>query len=230
MATIDPTDALRRSFIYRKLTAVGATFDNLGDGAVATNLPGVTVGGVEGMATCDLSGLPRIGFKGRDALDWLRGRDFDFGDTPNRSYRQPNGVRVAVLAPTEALLLSPLAEPALSLNDLAGACALDDGILRYPVLRGDANFEFLITGHDAAAMFAKVCGVDLRPSVFDIDAVAQTSVARSNAIVVRADIAALPAYRIFGDSASAEYMWDSLLDAMIEYDGVVAGLADILSV
>lgn len=229
MATNNPTDVSRRSFVYRKLTAAGATFERLGDSAVAASLPDIKVSTAERLAICDLSGLPRIGFKGTDALNWLRGRGFDCGDTPNRTYLQTDGVLVAVLAPTEALLLSPLAEPVLTLLDLAGTCSLDDGIRRYPVLRADSNFEFLVSGGDAAAMFAKLCSVDLRPSVFDAGTVAQTTVARSNAIVIRCDIEDVPTFRVLGDCASAEYMWDSLLDAMAEYGGSLAGLADILS-
>jgi sarcosine oxidase subunit gamma len=227
VATIDPTAARRRSFVYRQLLAAGATFESLDDGAVAANLAGADGGAVEELAICDLSGLPRIGFKGGEALDWLRGQGFVCGDTPNRTYRQPNGTLVAVLAPNEALLLSPLAEPASSLMNLAGAASLDDGVRRYPVPRADANFEFLVGGRHAAEMFAKVCGVDLRPAAFAADAVAQTSVARLNAIVVRADVAAIPAYRLLGDSASAEYLWNSLLDAMAEYGGSIVGLDDV---
>jgi sarcosine oxidase subunit gamma len=229
MAMIDPTDARRRSFVYRKLWALGATFESLGDGAVAVDLTDTDRSTVERMAICDLSGLPRIGFKGGEALDWLRGLDFDCGDTPNRTYLQSDGVLVAVLAPNEALLLSPLDKPALSLSDLAGACSLDDGVRRYPVPRADTNFEFLVSGRHSAEMFSKVCGVDLRPAVFTADGVAQTSVARLNAIVVRADVGKTPAYRILGDSASAEYMWDSLLDAMAEYGGAAVSLGDMRS-
>ena len=76
-------------------------------------------------------------------------------------------------------------------------------------------------------MFAKVCGVDLRPAMFAVDAVAQTSVARLNAIVVRADLETVPAFRLLGDSASAAYMWESLLDAMAEYGGAAVGLNDL---
>ena len=227
MATFDPTDARRRSFVSRKLTAAGATFEDLGGGMVATSLPDIEAGAVERMAIADISALPRAGFKGAVALDWLHGQGLEFADTPNASYRQPDGVLVTVLAPTEALLLSPLAAPALSVTELAAACSLDDGVARFPVPRADMNFEFLICGDCAADMFAKVCGVDLRATAFAVDAVAQTSVARLTAIIVRADLGAIPAFRLLGDSASAEYMWDSLLDAMAEYDGAVVGSNDV---
>ncbi|MCZ6455524.1 MAG: sarcosine oxidase [Alphaproteobacteria bacterium] len=229
MATINPTDARRRSFVYRRLLAAGATFESLGEGTVTANLARGDRDAVERLAICDLSGLPRIGFKGRDTLDWLRARGFDCSDTPNRTYLQTDGVLVAVLAPTEALLLSPLNAPALPLLDLADACSLDDGVRRYPVPRADTNFEFLVSGRHSAEMFSKICGVDLRSAVFAADAVAQTSVARLNAIVVRSEVGDIPAYRILGDSASAEYMWEVMLDAMAEYAGVAVGLADVVT-
>jgi sarcosine oxidase subunit gamma len=229
MATMSPTDAPRRSFVYRQLLAAGATFNSHGDDAVAVNIPGANADAVARLAICDLSFLPRIGFKGRDALSWLREAGFACDDIPNRTYLQSDGVLVAVLASTEALLLSPLDKSALSLSDLAGACSLDDGVPRYPVPRADTNFEFLVSGRDATAMFAKVCGVDLRPAAFAVNTVAQTSVARLNAIIVRADLGAVPAFRILGDSASAEYMWKSLLDAMAEFGGGAVGFDDVRS-
>ena len=80
MPTIDPTEARRRSFVYRRLLAAGARFEILGDGTVATNFPEVRTDAIERLAICDLSGLPRIGIKGRDTLDWLRGLGFDFDE------------------------------------------------------------------------------------------------------------------------------------------------------
>jgi sarcosine oxidase, subunit gamma len=42
---------------------------------------------------------------------------------------------------------------------------------------------------------------------------------------VRADLGELPAFHLLGDSASAGYMWDCLLDAMAEFGGHPVGLA-----
>ena len=83
--------------------------------------------------------------------------------------------------------------------------------------------------HDSkvSALLAKICAVDLRLERFADLRIAQTSVARSNCVVIRADLGALPAFHLLGDSASAEYMWDCLLDAMAEFDGGPIGL-DIL--
>ena len=77
-------------------------------------------------------------------------------------------------------------------------------------------------------MFAKLCGVDLRHSRFNNHAVAQTSVARINAIVIRDDICDVLCYHILGDVASAESMWSYVTDAMTEFDGWLVG-TDALS-
>ncbi len=77
--------------------------------------------------------------------------------------------------------------------------------------------------HGAARMLAKLCGVDLRPRSFDDLEIAQTIVARLSAIVVRDDIGETLAYHLLADSASALYLWDCVVEAMAEFDGVVAG-------
>ena len=77
----------------------------------------------------------------------------------------------------------------------------------------------------AAQMFAKLCGVDLRPGKFADGAIAQTSLARMNAVVIRDDRGGALAYHLLGDSASAAYLWDCLTDAMAEFDGRPVGLA-----
>jgi sarcosine oxidase subunit gamma len=53
--------------------------------------------------------------------------------------------------------------------------------------------------------------------------VAQTSVARVTAIIIRRDVESSLAFHVLADSASAYYLWDFLLDAMNEFGGVVCG-------
>ncbi len=93
----------------------------------------------------------------------------------------------------------------------------------YPVPRQDSHAWFLVTGGHAAAMFAKLCAVDLRPAKFAVGRIAQTMLAEVSAIVVRDDRGGVPAYHLLADSAAAEYLWDCLLDAMTEFDGRPAG-------
>jgi sarcosine oxidase subunit gamma len=76
-------------------------------------------------------------------------------------------------------------------------------------------------------MVAKICGVDLRPGKFADGRIAQTSMARMNGVVIRDDQGETLAYHLLGDSASAEYLWGCLIDAMAEFDGAPVGLAAV---
>jgi sarcosine oxidase subunit gamma len=214
----------RRSWLHHELAAAGARFGQVGDAAVPLAYGGDEQAQAERLGLAELSPLPRLGFKGRSTLAQLNAKGVALVEEPNRAVLQPDGGLAAVLARTEVLLLAPLSGEGAGLAALAEgwALALADG--HYPVPRQDSHYWFAVTGCHAAALFAKLCGVDLRPQAFADLAIAQTSVARSSAIVIRRDLGALPAFFLLGDSASAGYMWACLLDAMAEFDGGPVGL------
>lgn len=219
-----PTDFARRSFVWRKLTEHGAVFEQVNGGAI-----GVAYGADEVAAArlglADLSLLPRTGFKGRKVLPTLKAQGVVLEGEPNRAFRQPNGGLAAVLALTEVLLLAPLTGDDAQIRALEDGWSIEEADGCWLAPRQDSHFWFALTGEHASAMLAKLCGVDLRLSRFPDLSIAQTSVARSNCIVLRADLGPLPTFHLLGDAASAGYMWDCLLDAMAEFDGRPVGLA-----
>ena len=222
------TATQRRAFHYRDLEAAGAQFETVQDAAVAWAY------GSDGEADtarrlgiADLSPLARTGFKGRDTAAWLETQGLNVGEASNKAYPCGKGSLAARLAPGEVLLLGNRDGTDDLAAKLNGAWS-DTGGLCFPVPRRDASFWFNITGEKAPAMFAKICGIDLRPKAFEMHAIAQTSVARTNAIIIRDDIADTPAFHMLGDSASAGYMWGCLLDAMAEFDGGPVGLQAVL--
>ena len=221
--TVIPNERLQRSFIYRKLEQTGAKFSEVAGSLMATSVPDGTVDVARNMGVADLSLLPRIGYKGVEALDWLGNQGLDIGIQSNKAFEQKDGSLCAKLAPSEALILSPLAGSSKTVSDLKAAWAKGTDQRAYEVLREDVNFEFIITGESSADMFAKICGVNLSPSHFNAFDVTQTSVARSNCILVRHDVGKTLAFRMLGDSASAEYILDCLLDAMGEFGGTIVG-------
>ena len=219
----------RRSFIYRELEAAGARFVVVGDAEVAARY--AAEGEAAALSTlgyADLSPLPRTGFKGDGAVDWLAAQGIGIGAASNRATRQADGTLAARLAPGEVLVLEGLGEGAETCERLDAAWTPDAGAF-WPVPRRDGAFWFLVTGEHAATMFAKLCGVDLRPAKFPNHAVAQTSVARLSAIVIRDDLGAVPAFHLLGDSASARYMWRCLADAAQEFGGRPVGLEALRS-
>ncbi|MNQ90898.1 Sarcosine oxidase, gamma subunit family [compost metagenome] len=71
---------------------------------------------------------------------------------------------------------------------------------------------------------AKLCGVDLRAEAFPSGAVAQTSAARINVIVINLSADANPSFQILCDRASLEYFKGAVMDAMSEFDGKTLGI------
>lgn len=228
-----PEGFLFRSFVYRKLLKLGANFETLGESTVARDY-GDPAGEQEvarRMGLADLSPLPRVGFKGAGTAQWLISQGIEVPEESNRAVRQAGGVLAARLAPAELLLLGDLSGDGERLDELAWAWR-EAGVppespRGYPVPRRHSHSWFLVTGARSAEMFAKICGVDLRPGAFEIGRIAQTSIARLNGVVVRDDRGGVPAYHLLADSASAEYLWDCLIDSMAEFDGAPVGLAAV---
>ena len=176
------------------------------------------------LSLADLSPLPRVGFRGPGAREWLTEQGVDLPDEPNRAYVQPDGAIAVTRSWTEVLVLGDI-QGADSLCARLEASVVDAHRARaYPLPRFDGMFWFVLTGESAVACLAKVCGVDLREPAFPVGSVAQTSLARLSAVIVRADAGATPLFHVLGDSASAEYAWASLIDAMREFGGKAVGL------
>jgi sarcosine oxidase, subunit gamma len=232
LTNLDPALLKRRSFVYRKLVAAGAEFAEINGGAVAMRYPAGGANETEAarrMALADLSVLPHGGLKGRGTVEWLTAQGLTIAADSNKAYRQPGGELAARLAPTEIFLLDSLAGSGSLINRLTDAWQWAPNAPRpqqgYPTPRQDSHAWFMVTGSNAPEMFAKICGVDLRPAHFLIDAIAQTSVAKMSAIIIRADLGSTIAYHVCADIASADYLWTCLEDAMAEYGGRIVGLA-----
>lgn len=213
----------RRSFVRRSLEALSAVWAPLGDSAVAASVPGQRLDAA--VVLKDLSPLARTGFKGGETVAWLEGKGCTCPPAPNQAAVQPDGSLLARLSMGEFLLLGPLGGAASQVEALNSAWSIDEAGLCFQVPRRDSHAWFHLSGAKTPEMFAKLCGVDLRAKSFADLSVAQTSVARLSAIVIRDDRGgAVPAFHLLADSASAVYLWDVLLDAMAEFEGSVAGL------
>lgn len=234
MAThhVQPTEYSRRGFHYRTLIEDGAIFHEVADAAVALNF-GRSGDEETAQATklglADLSPLPRTGFKGRGSIEWLQDRGLEIGDENNRAWPQTSGGVVARLADTEALVLGDITGGDDLIARLNGAFQTDRPGGCYHVPRREGAAWFVVTGARVSEMLAKLCGVDLRLARFPSGSVAQTSLARMNVIAIRADLGGTPAFHLLFDSASADYLWGCLKDAMTEFDGMPVGHAALLS-
>jgi sarcosine oxidase, subunit gamma len=236
LTNLDPATLKRRSFIYRRLAAAGAEFAEVNGGAVAMRYPARAEGETataRRMGLADLSVLSHGGFKGRGTVEWLTAQGLTIGTDSNKAYVQAGGELAARLAPTEIFLLDSLQAGGQLISRLNTAWQWAPSTPRpqqgYPMPRQDSHAWFMATGEKAAEMFAKICGVDLRPRHCPVGTIAQTSVAKMNAIVIRADLGGTLAYHLLADIASAEYLWTCVEDAIAEYDGGIVGLTALRS-
>ena len=222
----EPLEHARRSYIWRVLEQAGARFIELNGAAVAADFGDAEaeVQTARSMGLADLSPLPRVGYKGRGALDWAREHGVIIDQNNNVAARQEGGGWAARLADSEVVVIDDLSGAGALVHRIESEWSMDNADGGYLVNRQGANFWFTVTGEHAAEMLAKICGVDLRPGKFALGAIAQTSAARTNCIVIRADLGDTLAWHMMGDSASAEYQWECVLDAMAEFDGRPVGI------
>ena len=219
---VDPVAYSRRSPLRRRLDKEGAAWAGMGDVAIAESVGRAAAPGRIGIA--DLSPLPRLGFKGRGTIAAMQARGITVEATPNRAFRQPDGGLCLVLAPGEVILLSNLAGDGERLAQLESGWRIEDEERTYPLPRRDSHAWLAVAGEPAPEMFAKLCAIDLRRDKFTDLAIAQTSIAKMSAILVRADIGADPVFHLLVDSAAALYFCDCLLDAAGEFGGRIVGL------
>lgn len=229
-ATILPMAFSRRSFIYRKLIKLGARFGEIDGAAMAMTFGDrqTELKQARNLGLADLSVQTRTGFKGVGTVAWLTAQGIALAQESNRAIRQADGSLAARLAPTEVLLLGDPQGRGEALKRVEQAwksAEIPPATPRgFPLPRQDSHAWFAITGRQAPALFAKLCAVDLRPHKFPDGAIAQTSVALLGAIVIRHDLGSTLSYHALFDSASADYCWDCLMDAMVEFKGRPVGL------
>jgi sarcosine oxidase subunit gamma len=181
----------------------------------------------DGLTLIDFSVLPRWGLKGREVFPWLSAIGAKVPATDHRAERQRDGALIARLSPAEALIL---ASPNNYESELAPAIeripASGQGAC-YPIGRRDSHCWFAISGEPAPLVLAKLCAINLASNRFGDGQIAQTIIAHLSAVLIRRDLAGSLSYSLLVDSASSEYLWDCLLDAMAEFDGVICGSQDI---
>ena len=211
----------QRSFVYRKIDAV--TLKNLGDSALVTKV--VSKKNSQEFATnlalIDLSVATRIGFRGINARSHLDAAKLPAPSKPNMMQQSEDASLMTLrLSENEYWVLDGSTTTGQTLQELSALPVPDNC---YRLYCQNSHAWFMLTGKYIEQTLAKICGVDLREPSFPLDAIVQTSVARVNAIIVRHEVNNIAVFSILSDSSSAEYLWDSLLDAMNEFNGHVAG-------
>ncbi|GAA5002273.1 sarcosine oxidase [Acinetobacter puyangensis] len=178
---------------------------------------------IQQCALLDLTNLSRVGFRGIASADYLHDLGYQLPDVANTALAQDNDEWVARLSLTEYLLLGTLNDFGEHVASIEKNWQVSEHA-NYLLPRQDSHAWFQISGRCIVDVMAKLCGVDLSHSVFSTGQVAQTSVARINAIIINVSSPDLAKFNILCDRASAVYLWQVLLDAIAEFDGQVIGV------
>jgi len=178
-------------------------------------------------ALTDLTEVARVGFRGVDSAAYLQQRGYRLPQQPNQAVRQDDGGWVARLSQTEYLLLGSLADEGAQVAAIEAEW-VQDGQRNYLLPRQDSHAWLQLSGPHGSAVMAKLCGVDLRLQAFPIGAVAQTSAARLNVIVVNVGSEERPGLQLLLDRASLAYFREAVLDAMDEFEGGLIELGALL--
>ncbi|MEH6445701.1 MAG: hypothetical protein V7784_17545 [Oceanospirillaceae bacterium] len=236
-----PQSSLRRSMLCRVQETLGAQFAEHQGAIVVRHFNSQLDeerAQLKSLAIIDLSTLPRSGFKGREAPQWLTDKGVNIPETPNQAVKQDDGSIVARLSMQEHLILSDLAISASLPAKLEQSWSMQSDVACYSLPRNDSHAWLYLTGSEVRAMLSKVCGIDLRDNEFANLSIAQTSIARINGILIRDDLvingsdessSAIPAFHLLCDSSSVAFVWESMCDAMNEFDGKPVGFAALLN-
>jgi len=165
----------------------------------------------------DLSLRQRTGFRGAAAFKYLLSQGLPVPAKPNEMEMSASGEMVLCLSSKEFWVLDFFGDQQTN-SEVFSHTELPSSDC-YSLFCQDTHAWFVMTGTHIAETMSKVCGVDLREESFPVGSIAQTSAARINVIIARHETAGVPCFSILCDSASAEYLWNCLLDAMQEFDG-----------
>ncbi|WP_191602669.1 sarcosine oxidase subunit gamma [Marinomonas algicola] len=168
-----------------------------------------------GVKRQDCTVYSRVGFRGMGAENYLMSQGLPIPSESNRSLIFEDSLVVLRLGKSEFWLvdLDNTHHELIEALEL-GAKGLDEV---YRLFCQHSHACFLFKGEQTTTMFSKVCGVDLKRCAFPIGSIAQTSVARVNAIITKQEEKRGEYFLLLSDLASSQYLWEALADASKEF-------------
>ncbi len=163
----------------------------------------------------DLSLQMRCGFRGINASAHLLELGLPVPQKPNQASATQRGLTVLRLSPNEFWILADANVSAASFTLISES---NPPAQCYPLFCQDSHAWLELSGAHLANIMAKVSAVDMREPAFAVGSIAQTSVAKVNAIVIHRQTANGSAFSLLSDSASANYLWQAVVDAMLEFN------------
>lgn len=213
-----PERVTRRSPIQHLLEARGAELREFNDSCFAVRIQPeeVEAQASETLAMCDLSGLQKLGVKGRDADDWLRSNGTNVPAGIFETAELPESGVIVRVGADEFFLEEGIGSAMV--KTLSTKVDSHDGEM-YRVEHEEATF--LLVGTRADKVLAQTCGINFRKVA--AHQVVFTRVAGVSCGVYQ-NSTVNPAWRFWVDPAYAEYLWETLVEICESLDGQVIGV------
>lgn len=155
----------------------------------------------------------RFGVRGANARRWLESQPTACPEQPNRIIEHGESTLVMALSHREFWVLDTEAAAGTQMPESQAL-----GPDTYPLFCQHSHAWLVLSGPARSQVMAKLCGVDLREGVFPLGHVAQTQMARINAVVAHHTLSEQAVFSLFVDASLAQYAIEALEDAISEFD------------
>ncbi|MCW5623251.1 MAG: hypothetical protein KIT73_00855 [Burkholderiales bacterium] len=187
---------------------------------VPGRLPEDTAVRAAALGICDVSALPRTGFKGPGAANWLAAQGLSIPGVANSWCFTEGGALVARLGRSE-FLVEDGPTGGIAMRTKASLLPGEPGV--YPVLRQDCALA--LVGERVGELFVQTCNVDFGSQDPAARGATLTQMVGVGVTVLQTELAGVPCWRIWCDGTMAPYLWETLVGIAGELGGGPVGLA-----
>ena len=171
----------------------------------------------ESVGIADISAMGKLTVRGQGAPKLV---DSSLGTVPARTgeviFIQASRIIATYLYLDEFFILTPPGEEKKIAGSLGAGFASQDALIS--VVDNTSGLVGLsLSGQDSRSVLRKLSAFSLDEEDFPNLCTAQTSLAKVRTTILRRDMQNTPCYQLFADRSYAEYLWDSLLDAGMEF-------------
>jgi glycine cleavage system aminomethyltransferase T len=177
---------------------------------------------LELLGLCDLSGLQKLGLKGRAAQAWLTSNGLEVPSEVFASRSLTDGGMIVRLGAGEFFLEDGIRNA--SLPALGTKIDSHDGQL---IRVEHQEATFVLTGHRALEVLAQTCGINFLEAA--PNTAVFTRVAGVSCGILPERIREIPAYRLWIDPSYAVYVWETFAEICESLSGGVIGAGCIYS-
>jgi heterotetrameric sarcosine oxidase gamma subunit len=171
-----------------------------------------------GLGLVDISARGKLALRGVLAKAVMAARWGDVPAEPGDVFAvAERGTLIAALAPDEFLILSPPGDEAEIAASLEAEIKSQEAFLTLSD-QSAGLVGLALHGPLSTAVLGKLWALPLHAEAFPNLHAAQSSLAKTGAIIIRRDQEGWPAYELYADRSYGGYLWDALLDAGREFD------------